>query len=203
MSTTATPYGAVPVGHMSASGSFSGKMNHYPIITEYATLISYGDFVSLAVTGTIAKETGTTTMGAGLIGIFLGCTYTDPTTGQFTASQYWPAANAATDAKALVCDDPFVHFQMQGDGPLTQAMLQANHGVTVTAGTAVFGKSRNAVDVSDVAATETLPLRLVGFVDGPFSTVGDAYTDAIFRFNGYHLNLSYYAATPGTGLAIT
>ena len=203
MSTNATPTGAEPVGTLSANGSFSGKVNPYAILTTYATQISKGDFVNLAVTGTIAKEAGTTAMNAGLIGIFMGCSYTDPTTGQFTNSSYWPASNAATDAVAYVMDDPFVVFRMQADDTMTQATLQSNVGVVVTAGNTVFGLSRNAIDASDAAATETLPIRIVGFVDGPDSAVGDAYTDCLCRFNGYHLNLSLYAATPGTALALS
>jgi len=203
MASTATPYGAEPIGHMSANGSFSGKVNPYPIATTYGTQISNGDFVYLLVDGTIAKDTGTTTLQAGLIGIFTGCSYTDPTTGQYTNSNYWPASNAATDAVAHVMDDPYVHFRMQGNGAITQASLQANIAIVVTAGDTIFGKSRNALNAATDAATATLPIRIVGFVDGPDSAVGDDYTDCICRFNGYHLNMSLYAATPGTGLALS
>jgi hypothetical protein len=203
MATTAAPYGAEPVGTLSSSGSFSGKVSHIPIATTYGTQISYGDFVNLAVTGTVQKETGTTTFNAGTIGIFMGCQYTDPTTNQLTQSQYWPASNAATDAVAFVCDDPNVVFMMQGDAAIAQNLLQSNVGINVTAGTTTIGRSKNAVNVTDAAATETLPLRIVGFVDGPTSAVGDAFTDVLCIFNGYHLNLSRYAATPGTGLALS
>ena len=34
---------------------------------------------------------------------FLGCAYTDPTTGQFTPNQYFPASTAADDISAYVC----------------------------------------------------------------------------------------------------
>jgi hypothetical protein len=201
MSNTAAPYGARPLGTLSASGSYTGKVTHIPIITTYATAIFYGDFVSLAVTGTITKETGTSTFGADVIGIFVGCAYTDPTTGQFTASQQWPADNAATDAVAYVIDDPNVVFQMQATGALTQAWLQGNSAVTQTAGATTIGKSKNALTRSTTTLTATLPIRIVGFVDGPDSAVGDDYTDVLCKFNGYHLNFSNYAATIGTGLA--
>jgi len=204
MSLTATPYGAEPIGHMSSSGSFTGKTTSIPIATTYGTQISLGDFVSLVkATGTLQKETGTTTFGVDLIGIFMGCSYTDPTSGQYTNSNFWPASNAATDAVGHVMDDPQVVFRMQGDGAITQLMLQANFGINVTAGNTAHGKSKNAIDVSDAAITATLPLRCVGFVDGPTSAVGDDFTDALFRFNGYHLNLSYHQTTAGNGSDIT
>ena len=37
------------------------------------------------------------------IGVFLGCTYTDPNSKQKLFSQYWPAGTVASDAKAYVC----------------------------------------------------------------------------------------------------
>jgi len=44
-----------------------------------------------------------------------------------------------------------------------------------------------ALDQSGVATTNTYPFRLVDFVDGPDSSVGDAYTDMIVKWNfGIH-----------------
>ena len=56
MSSVATPFGAEPVGTLSASGSFSGKVRHYPIATTYGTQISYGDFVSFVTGGGVEKN---------------------------------------------------------------------------------------------------------------------------------------------------
>lgn len=201
MATTAAPYGAEPVGTLSSSGSFNGKVTHIPIASAYSTQLSYGDFVQLAVDGSIEKETGTTTFGADLIGIFLGCSYTNPSTNQKVHSQFWPASTSASDAVAYVCDDPNVVMKMQGDGALTQATLHSNVGIVVTAGSSTIGRSKNAIDASDAATTATLPLRIVGFVDGPNSAVGDAFTDVLVRFNGYHLN-SAVTATNAGGTAV-
>lgn len=195
MATTATPMGAEPVGTLSSSGSFSGKVQHIPIATTYGTAIFYGDFVKLAVTGHVQKDAGTTTLTP--CGIFMGCTYTDPTTGQLTCSQQWPASNAATDAKALVAVDPDILFRMQADGACTQAYLNANAAIVQTAGSTVHGRSKNALDQDTGAATNTLPLRIVDFVDGPFSAVGDAYTDVICKFNVGHI----YQTTTGSALS--
>ena len=195
MASSATPYGAEPVGTLSASGSFSGKVQHIPIATTYGTAIFYGDFVKLAVTGHVQKDVGTTSLTP--IGIFMGCTYTDPTTGQFTCSQQWPASNAATDAKALVATDPNLLFKMQADGACTQAYLNANIAVVQTAGSTLIGRSKNAVDQDTGADTNTLPLRIVDFVDGPNSAVGDAYTDLICKFNVGHV----YQTTTGSALS--
>lgn len=203
MSNTAAPYGARPVGTLSASGSFTGKVTHIPIASGYGTAIFQGDFVKLAVTGKVEKDTGTTTLAAGLIGIFMGCSYTNPTTGQKVHSPYWPASTVASDAVAMVIDDPNVVFQMQADGACGQNYLHSNAAVVQTAGSTAIGVSKNALDQSTAAATETLPLRIVGFVDGPDSAVGDDYTDVLVTFNGYHLNASRVMGTAGTGLALS
>ena len=203
MATTATPYGARPIGSLSCSGSYTGKVRHLPIITTYGTQISYGDFCKVASDGTIAKDTGTTATTA--VGIFMGCSYTDPTTSQKTFSQFWPASNAATDAMAYVLDDPFVVFQMQADEALNTTDRGLNASIVVTAGSSTIGKSKSALDGSTPATTNTLPLRIIDFVDGPNSlppkgtTASDTYPDVIVKFNaassGSASNHSYLNAT--------
>ena len=203
MATTAAPYGARPIGSLSSSGSFTGKVRHLPIITTYGTQISYGDFCKVAADGTIAKDTGTTALTA--VGIFMGCSYTDPTTKQKTFSQFWPASNAATDAMAYVLDDPFVVFQMQADEAMNTTDRGLNASVVVTAGSSTIGRSKNALDGSTPATTNTLPLRIIDFVDGPSSlppkgtTASDTYPDVIVKFNaassGSASNHSYLNAT--------
>ena len=47
MATSAAPTGAEPVGTLSASGSFTGKVRHIKIASGYGTAIFYGDFVKL------------------------------------------------------------------------------------------------------------------------------------------------------------
>lgn len=184
MAASAAPYGAKPIGTLSASGSFTGKVQHIKIASGYDTLISWGDFVKLVAAGTIEKDAGTTT--ATPVGVFMGCSYTDPTTSQPTYAQMWTADVAASDAVAYVLTDPNVLFQMQGDGAITQAMLGSNFAIVVTAGSTTIGRSKNAVDQSTSNTTNTLPLRIVDYVDGPDSAVGDAYTDVIMKFNVGH-----------------
>ncbi len=120
------------------------------------------------------------------VGIFVGCFYTDPNTKQPTYSQYWPASTVASDAVAYVIDDPSVVFQMQADDTLAQTALGNNAAVVQTAGSTDIGNSKNAVDASSIATTATLPVRILGFVDGPDSAVGDAYTDVLCKFNAGH-----------------
>ncbi len=185
MATSAAPTGAEPVGTLSASGSFTGKVRHIKIASGYGTAIFYGDFVKLVSSGTVEKDTGTTSLTP--VGVFMGCSYTDPSTNQKTFNQQFPASTAASDIMAYVLDDPNVLMQMQGDATLAQTTLGNNVAVVQTAGSTSIGRSKNAVDSSTVATTNTLPLRIIDFVDGPTSTVGDSFTDVIVKFNVGHI----------------
>jgi hypothetical protein len=177
--------GAEPVGGLSACGSFSGKVRHIKIASGYASNIFYGDFVKLVNTGTIEKDVGTAT--ATPVGIFMGCFYTDPSTSQPTFNQMWPTGTVADDAMAYVLDDPDAVFRMQGDGALAQTTLGNNIAIIQTSGSTTIGRSKNAVNAGTAATTNTLPLRILEFMDGPDSTVGDAYTDVLLTYNfGMH-----------------
>ena len=185
MSATATPMGAEPVGGLSACGSFSGKVRHIKVASGYAANIFYGDFVKLVNTGTIEKDTGTST--ATPVGIFMGCFYTDPSTSQPTFNQMWPTGTVASDAMAYVLDDPDAVFRMQGNGALAQTTLGNNIAIVQTSGSTTIGRSKNSVNASTAATTDTLPLRILEFMDGPDSVVGDAYTDVLLTYNfGMH-----------------
>jgi hypothetical protein len=123
----------------------------------------------------------------GTIGIFVGCSYVN-TQGQTVFSQYYPA-NAA-NAVAFVIDDDRAVFQVQADGPITQAELGQNvilaEGQTNSTGSTVSGNSTIAVSAT-AAATSTYAFRIVGFAQGTDQAVGDAKTDILVKFNvGVH-----------------
>jgi len=180
MAIVATPSGAEPIGTLSANGSFTGKRRAIKIASGATPAIFYGDFVKLTTGGTVILDAGTAALTT--CGIFMGCFYTDPNTKQPTYSQYWPTGLVASDAIAYVVDDPNILFRMQANATIAQSGLGANAAVIQTAGSTAFGRSKNAVNAT-VATTNTYPLRIIDFVDGPFSTVGDTYTDVICSFN--------------------
>ena len=186
MASSATPMGARPVGSL-VSCAYNAKITHYKIASGYATAIFYGDFVKWAdgdPNTTIQKDTGTTSLTP--IGVFLGCSYTDPSTGQTTFNQYYPASTAADDIMAYVASDPFLVMQMQSDEALTQDDLGKNVAVVQTGGSTAIGTSKNAIDGSTANTTNTLPLKIIDFVEGPDSAIGDAKTDVLVMFNVGH-----------------
>ena len=182
MATSATPNGAEPVNTLSASGSYTGKVRHIKIASGYSTAIFYGDFVKLVAAGALEKAAVTTSVVAGTVGIFVGCSYTDPSTNQMTFNQQFPASTAASDIMAYVVDDPKLVFKMQGDEAIAQTGLGNNISAVNTAGSTSIGRSKNALDGGSIATTNTLPLRVLEFVEGPNSTVGDAFTDCLVTY---------------------
>ena len=181
MASSATPYGAVPIGTLSASGSYTGKVRHIPIASGYSSAIMNGDFVKLVAGGGVALDIGTAALTT--CGIFMGCSYTPSSTDQKTFNTQWPASTVASDAVAYVLDDPDVLFQMQADGPILAVERGANYEVNYLIGSTAIGKSKGTVDASTMAVTATFPVRLIDFVDGPNSSAGDLFTDVVCKFN--------------------
>jgi hypothetical protein len=177
MAGSATPYGFKPVGTL--TGPYNGQFRKYKIAASSAAIYQ-GDVVKCVNDGTVTVDTGTTT--AKPLGIFMGCEFTNPTTNQFVQSAYWPN-NAATDAYAFVADNPFLVMQVQAAGPLTQTHCFNNVAIsTYVAGSSTFGISRVTVGTTP-ATTGTLPVRIIGFVNGPDSVIGDAFTDVLVCWN--------------------
>ena len=199
MATTATPYGLRAVNHIGGT-PYAGATRLLPIASGYGTNIYNGSVVTIVAAGTIEIVTDQGTNGDpfpdGVIGVFVGCTYTDPNLGTVVFRQNWPTGTVASDALAYIVDDPDVIFMAQADGAVTQADLGQNTNFAAVqatdTGDTTTGNSSSAVS-STTAATATIAFRIVDFVDSPTSTVGDAFTDLLIKFNaGIH---SYDNAT--------
>ncbi len=164
------PYGLLPQ-NLIGGQVFAGSTRMYNIQYGYATDIFYGDFVVLS-RGFATRASVST--GTGLnqtVGIFLGCTYTNPTTKQKLFSQYWPASTAAGDCQAYVYDDPDAIFKAVVCSATTavasgaMAMIGTNLSAINNTGSTSTGNSANAILApSATPVTTTLPLRMVGLV---------------------------------------
>jgi hypothetical protein len=174
------PYGLLPQ-NLIGGQVFAGSTRMYNIQYGYATDIFYGDFVVLS-RGFATRASVST--GTGLnqtVGIFLGCTYTNPTTKQKLFSQYWPASTAAGDCQAYVLDDPDAVFKavVCSSGTTVasgaMAMIGTNLSAINNTGSTNTGNSANAVLApSDTPVTTTLPLRMVGLVTDTAVNLGTA-----------------------------
>lgn len=181
MSIVAFPYGLLSSGKRS-SGYNSQGYETIPIASGYNTELNFGDVVKLDTNGQIVKDTGTTALTP--MGVFVGCEYTDGN-GRKQWAQKWTAGLVTADARAHVETDPLSVWQIQADGPVSQAAVGANAAIVQTAG--ALGRSKNALQASSIATTSTLPLRIVGIVNRPDNAPGDLFTDVLVVFNNHQL----------------
>jgi hypothetical protein len=179
MASTAAPYGLIPVGYLSGR-SYNGAFRQYKVANNYGTSIFYGDLVKMVSDGTVAKDTGTAT--ATPIGIFVGVEYTDPTLGYKLQRNFWTASTVASDIMAYVVDDPDIVMKVQANTAVAQADLFLNAALVQNAGNSATGNS--AVAIGSLATTNTLPVKVIDFVRGGTSEIGDAYTDVLVIWNG-------------------
>jgi hypothetical protein len=181
------PYGLKPI-NLIGGQVFAGSTRNLPIQYNYGTTIYYGDLVSITrgyVTRLAATTGGSASTGAvgyGQVGVFLGCSYTNPTTKQKLFSQYWPANTTAGDAVAIVTDDPDTIFKMavvttQGGttiGSAAVAMIGQNMALSDLAGNINTGDSAVGALASSVATTAALPVRIVDVVRDTALPLGTA-----------------------------
>ena len=186
--TVSAPYGLVPVKMVSGT-PYAGVTRQYTIASGYGTNIFTGDAVKLVTAGTVERDTADAAMTP--IGVFLGCTYTDPNSKQKLFSQYWPASTVASDAKAYVVDATDVLFKVavvsSGTtiGDLADTDLGANVAGVDNTGDTINGNSKIAI--SDTSATtNTLPFRIVELVEETKNSSG-GYTEALVKWNAGHL----------------
>lgn len=186
--TVDAPYGLIPV-NLVGGQVFAGSTRQIPIASGYNTSIFFGDVVTLTTTGTLVKDTGTVT--ATPVGVFLGCSFTDPVFGK-TFRQFFPANTVATDIVAYVCDDPDALFKVavvSGTtviGAVARAAVGENTSLVQNAGNTATGNSRVAVSQT-TATTNTLPIRIIDVVPETANAAGN-FTEVIVKWNfGMHL----------------
>jgi hypothetical protein len=184
------PYGLVPI-NLIGGQVFAGSTRLIPIASGSATAIFNGDVVNLGNTGTLGKDVGTAT--ATPVGVFLGCTYTDPTFGK-TFRQFYPGGLAIADIMAYVIDDPNALFKVAVTaagtstiGNVSRAVVGENSALIQTAGSTATGNSRVSIS-STTATASTLPVRIIDIVQETALAVNPAsYTEVIVKWNaGMH-----------------
>lgn len=187
------PYGLIPI-NLIGGQVFAGATRQIPIATNSSTAIYYGDVVKLNSGGTLDKDTGTN--AATPVGVFLGCSYTDPVFGK-TFRQYYPGTTNITDVVAYVQDDPDALYKVAVVSSGTtisyvnrtavgnNAVLVQNSGSTIT------GNSQVAISAT-TNTTSTWPVRVIDTVPET-ATAGNpgSYTEVIVKWNqGMHQYLN-------------
>lgn len=224
--TVSKPYGFKPI-NLIGGQPYAGSTRMFKIASGYASNIFYGDPVKilrdpsslLPVDGSIVVQNlSSCTDNTGLIpqpytvGVFMGCTFTNPYTKQKTFSQYYPANTVADDIQAYVVDDPDALFKVvyvantavigELSGPLEATGLVPtgvgpeyvgrNLVVAVNAGNTNTGDS--AYGVADpasplyVTTQWAMPIRVVDVV--PETAISTGFVELIVKWN---------MPAPGTG----
>ena len=156
------------------------------IASGYNTSIYYGDVVKRVSNGTVEKDTGTST--ATPVGIFVGVTYTNPTTSQKQFAQYWPAGTTASDAYAYVVDDPDVLFKAVTVSTGTTVafygpeIVGENAVLVQNAGSNTSGDSAVGIFGGNTAVTASFPIRIVDLVPDTGNS-SNGYCEYICKFN--------------------
>jgi hypothetical protein len=189
--TVSGPYGFKPI-NLIGGQPFAGSTRTLPIAYGYNTSIYYGDVVtvlrgqvnraSVTTAGSLfwnatitAAAGGALTVASGdlgIVGVFVGCSFTDPVTKQKRYSQYWPAGTLAGDAVAYVTDDPDTLFRAavvttQGGttiGSVCPALIGQNITASDLAGNVNTGDSANGLlntAFASQAASSAWPFRVV------------------------------------------
>jgi hypothetical protein len=188
--TVSAPYGFKPINRLDGM-PYAGAVRHIKIASGYAANVFYGDLVSIVAAGVVEKFAGTTTGSP--VGVFVGCSYTNPTTKQIQFAQYWPTGTVAADAVAYVVDDPNAVFSVVSTdassdiAAVARAVIGSNMSVVQGAGDTDTGNSGVSVLGSSANTTNTLPIRVVDVVPAT-ATGADAFVELIVKINIHQYN---------------
>lgn len=208
------PYGLKPI-NLIGGQPYAGSTRAFSIASGYAANIFYGDVVKIVSGGVIEKDTGTST--ATPVGIFMGCSFTNPSTKQIQFQQYWPTGTVAADAVAYVVDDPDVLFKAvlvagttaddtaSGLLPayLGRTVIGSNAALVQNAGSTTSGDSKIGIyTAAGATTTATLPIRIVDVVVDTANSSGN-FVELICKWNAPSaaITIDFTAETASVSLA--
>ena len=167
-------FGMRPV-KMIGGAPYTGGQSRYRIAANYDTAIFQGDMVAQVTGGGIEVHADGGTVP--IVGVFNGCSYTDPTTKEQVFKNYYPASTNASDIIAYIIDDPMVVFEIQCNAAFPVADLFGNFDIVYTSsGSTTTGMSGAELNVSDGATTANLSLKCIDISEDPENS--DVSSDA-------------------------
>lgn len=197
MANVVAPFG-LRIARTGNQAAFNGQLTTYWIPSTDGSAYYVGDIVkSLAnadgngVPGVIKITNGTDTPRGFIVGVLptvLGGNSMQGTNLDLT--QVSIPASKTRDYYVLLCDDPDVIFEVQGDSTGTnQVAANANKNANLTVAapsTATFPLSATVINSSTIATTSTFIIRLMGLAQFPGNGFGaNATWNA--RFNEHEL----------------
>jgi hypothetical protein len=190
-----SPYGFEPINRFDGI-PYAGATLQYPISASYNTAIYNGASVKIVANGVI-ELSGATTSGT-IIGVFVGCQYTN-SSGQTVQAQYYPGTSV-TNAIAYVVVDPTAEYKvaLTVSGAPT-VVVGANATIVGTnlaeiqngTGSASTGNAQSScvIPANGAGSATTLPWRVVAVVPDTAYVSGSTvlYPEVIVKNNNPQL----------------
>jgi hypothetical protein len=166
------PSGLSPVRYLSGA-PYNGAVNYYATASGDGTAIFLGDPVKLSgtsqtINGQVLPDVDQAATGDVIVGVVVGVL---PTTAD---SVIYRAAS--TQRILMVADDPNLVFEIQevsGGTPLTANDIGLNADFVVGSGSTFTGQSGVELNNVGEADTNTLDLKITGFVNRADNAVGE------------------------------
>jgi len=187
-------FGLRPLNKLGGGANSTGLSGYslYEIANGNTDSIYHGQLVIPLASGFIDHTANAAGGTVSHLGVFQGCEFVSSVTGKPTFSNHWPGSGADSNhpVKAFIVDDPNQLFVIATDASLTskanaraQVFLNASLSTGIT-GTDSSGLSLGRLAVSTLATTDTLSLRLMGWLEDPLNEdFAAAGIGAIVRLN--------------------
>jgi len=176
MANQETAYGLRPIG-LVGSGVNSTGVTEYEIASNNTNAIFQFSLVVPTTAGVIDQAGATDGGTTPALGVLMGVQYHDSVQKKPVWLNYWPGSGSVSvdtnyPVKAMVADNPNQLFKVASDATLTDRATalaavfgNASLGISARTGSTNTGSSDSALSVASIAATATLPLRIVGLVE--------------------------------------
>jgi len=192
-----TAFGLRPIGLNGAGANTTGVTQYEIAATNTNAIYQYSPVIPLAagVIDIVGNANGGTVPA---LGVLMGVEYVDSASKKPVFKNYWPGANNVSvdtnfPVKAFVADNPNQLFMVAADGSSTDratalSNIFANASLaTATSGSTATGRSTAELDISTVATTATLFMRVVGLTGDSANLDYDAAgVNYVVRFNFHH-----------------
>tara|TARA_R100000315_G_C5201394_1_gene118459 strand:+ start:301 stop:885 length:585 start_codon:yes stop_codon:yes gene_type:complete len=184
MANNDAPFG-LRATRMIGGAPYNGGQSRYRIANNESTSMFQGDLVIQLTAGTIDRF-DPSTADALVLGVFMGCRFTDPSTKKETFQNHY-TQTAADDIEAFVIDDPNVVFEIQADDTFPVTDLFGNFNIVNTvAGSTTTGISGSELDVTTGAATVALPIKAIDIsLDPDNDDTSSANTNVLVVINNH------------------
>ena len=192
-----TAFGLRPIGLNGAGANTTGVTQYEISSSNTNAIFQYGPVIPLAA-GVIDRVGNANGGTVPALGVLMGVEYVDSSTKKPVFKNYWPGSNNVSvdtnhPVKAFVADNPNQLFMVAADGTSTdRATALSNIFANVSlangqSGSTDNGRSTAEMDISTVATTATLFMRVVGLTgDEANLDYDEAGVNYIVRFNFHH-----------------